>query len=821
MNELLQDVRYGTRQLRSDPSFTIIAVLTLALGIAINATIFSAVSAVLLRQPPINDPSKVMLVLSTNRAQGGKGNQEEPVSALDFIAWRDGVQSFAEASAVSRGQNFNLTGRGTPERVEGMSVSTNYFHLLGVSALMGRTFLPQEGQLGDNHVAVISHEFWQNHFGGSPQVLGMTVRLNDDPYTVVGVMPANFKLLAFPSDIWIPLAFTSDQVSESARGKRFLYLFSRLKPGVTKQTAQNEISNIALNLARSHPETDTGWSARILSLHEFEILDGQVRSALTILMGVVGLVLLLACANIAGLLLGRGTARQQEFAIRMALGASRLRLFRQLFSESLLLAVLGAVFGLAFTFAGIHLLHSALNISAYTSSWELRIDVPVLIFTLALSFATAALFGSLPALKFSKVTQGGDLKEVGRSGSASKSKVWSWKVLVSAELALALILLTAAGLMAKSFINEMAEYPGFKVSNLLTVGVNLPHANYADATKQLMFVSAAIQKIHSIPGVDAVTVADSLPLAAQARNVPIRIEGSSLYTKSSSAAPTAKAKSYIVDQSYWQTMQIPLVRGRVFNGSDRIETPGVAVVNLAFAKRFFSNGDAIGRRISVDQDSLVQPKWLQIIGTVEDVKDWIGQPTTDPQIYRSIVQSPQGAVNFAIRTQTSPTDMAPAVRDAIWSIDQNQALNRVMTMSQLVDEGGAGGDRMMGQLLGIFAALSLVLAAIGIYGIIAFIVTRRTREIGIRMAMGATRRNIVGLILRDGLKLAAIGIAPGIIVAFLLPRLLGSMFNGFHVNPTSVWLSAPTVLLMAILAATCFPAYRATKLDPIVALRQE
>lgn len=386
---------------------------------------------------------------------------------------------------------------------------------------------------------------------------------------------------------------------------------------------------------------------------------------------------------------------------------------------------------------------------------------------------------------------------------------------------MALIMLTAAGLMAKSFVDEMGTYPGFNAKNLLTVGVNLPRSNYPDATKQLAFVSAVIQNIKSLPGVESVSVAESMPLAAQAGNVPIRVEGPSLFTKANSAAPAAKAKSYIVGPDYWQTMQIPVVRGRVFGESDRGDMPGVAVVNLAFAKRFFANGDAIGRRISVDAGGSDQPKWLQIIGTVEDVKDWIGQAADDPQIYRFMQQSPQARMTFAIRTRIPSTDMASAIRGAIWSVDKNQALTHVMTMSQLIDERGAGGDRIMGQIMGIFAVLALLLAAVGIYGVIAFIVTRRTREIGIRLALGATRRSVLGLILRDGLKLAAIGAAPGIAVVLLLPRIFGSVFNGFHVNPTSIWISAPAVLLVATLAATCFPAYRATKLDPVSALRYE
>jgi predicted permease len=821
MSKLVQDLRYASRQLLNHPGFTAVAVLTLALGIAINASIFSVVSAVLLRKPPIYDPDRVMTVLSTNRAQGSNENPGALVSALDFTTWRDGTKSFAEMAALQAGQSFNLSGGGTPEHVAGISTSANYFDLLGVSAAMGRTFLAQDGQPTSGHIVVISHEFWQNHFAGSPQVLGMTVRLNDEPYTIVGVMPEKFKLVGFSGDIWVPLVFTSGQLAESARGQRFLHVFARLKPGVSREAAQAEISHIAANLAYSHPQTNKDWGAKLLSLQEFQILDGHVGPALTILMGVVGFVLLLACANIAGLLFGRGTARQRELAIRMALGADRLRLFRQLLSESLLIAGLGAVLGIILTFVGIRLLHAALDIGDYTRSWELRIDLPVLLFILTVSLATTLLFGFLPALRFSKTAPAADLKVAGRTGSVGRSMSWSWKALVSGEVALALLLLTAAGLMAKSFIDEMNTNPGFNPKNLVAVTVNLPPSNYPDVAKQQAFFTATVQNIRRVPGVDSAAIAGSLPLAAEAGNVPITVEGQSLFAKANSAAPVAKAKSYIVGPGYWQTMQIPLIRGRVFADSDTSDMPRVAVVNLAFANHFFANGDAIGRRFNVQAGDQEQPVWLNIVGIVEDVKDWVGQPTDDPQIYRPFLQSTQNEMTFVIRTRAQATDIASAVRAAISSIDQDQALTRVMTMSQLIDEGGAAGDRVMGQLLGIFAALALILAAVGIYGIVAFLVTQRTQEIGIRLAVGATRRNILVLLLSDGLKLAAIGAVPAIVVALMLPRLFTSMFNGFHVNPASTWIAAPVVLLLTTIAATYFPAYRATKLDPLSALRRE
>lgn len=820
MSKLLQDLRYASRQLRNHPGFTVAALLTLALGVAVNTTIFSAVSAVLLRKPAIHHPDRVMTIISTNR-KSWNGNPNAPISALDFMALRDNNRSFAEMAAVLPYQSFNLTGGGTPEHVEGMSVSANYFHLLGVTATIGRTFLPEDGQLSSSHVAVISNEFWKTHFAGNPRILGATVKLDGKPYTIVGVMPKRFKLLfTFTADIWVPLVFPADQLVESARASRSFYVFARLKPGVSEDTAQAEITNIAANIQRSHPVTDKNWGAKVLTLQEFHILDAQVRPALIVLLGVVGFVLLIACANIAGLLLGRGAARQQEFAIRTALGANRQRLFRQLFSESLLIAALGAVLGLLFSLAGIRLLHALLGFSDYLSqSWELRIDHRVLLFTLTLSLASTLLFGVLPALKFSKTDPSADLKEAGLGGGAGRSRARSWKALVSGEIALALVLLTAAGLMGKSFVEEMDLYPGFNAKHLLTASIDLPAAKYPDAAKQVAFFTAAVRQINNLPGVESATVAGALPLAADAGRIPVTLKGNALFAKTDTRHP--EARSYLVAPDYWQTMQIPLRTGRLLQNSDTVHAPPVAVVNQAFADIFFPKGDAIGQQISVDAGNSNEPTWLQVVGVVGDVKDWIGQPANDPQIYRSFLQFPQAGMILVVRTRTRPTVAASAVQGAIWRIDKDQALADVMTMSKLIDERGAGGDRVMGQLLGTFAVLALLLAAIGIYGIVAFMVTSRTHEIGIRLALGANRRDVLRLILGDGLKLALIGSAPGFAVALLLPRLFGSVFNGFHVNAAAILAGAPAVLLIVAIAATYVPAYRAAKLDPMVALRHE
>jgi len=556
MDKLLQDLRYALRQLGGHPGFTITALLTLAFGVAINTTIFSAVSAVLLRKPPVHDPDRVIMILSTNRAEGWNGNPEKPVSASDFMAWQEqnSRRSVAEMAAVRASESLTLTGSGAPEHVTGMTVSANYFNLLEVPAATGRTFVSDDGGLSSGHVAVISHQFWVNHFAESPQAVGTTVNLNDEPYTIVGIMPERFKLLAFPADIWIPLALDTGQPSERARTSRTLFVFARLKPGVPKDAAQAEIGNIAANLERSYPETNKGWEVRVLPLQEFQILDGHVSSGLIVLMGAVGFVLLIACANIAGLLLGRGVARQREFAIRVALGASRSRMFRQLFSESLLIAVSGVGLGLLLSVAGMRLLSAALNFSDYMRTWEIRIDFQVLSFTVAVSLATAILFGFLPAMKFSKADPNIGLKDGGQGGGMSRSNSWSWRLLVSGEVTLALILLTGAGLMAKSFLEEIGLYPGFNARSLLVTGIDLPEKKYPDAARGTTFFLSAVRRVRDLPGVESATIAGSLPLAANAEKVPVVFEGQSQSANSEAEKQAAKARSYVVGSGYWQTM---------------------------------------------------------------------------------------------------------------------------------------------------------------------------------------------------------------------------------------------------------------------------
>ncbi len=817
MGALHQDIRYALRMLAKNPGFTVVAVVTLALGIGANTAIFSVVSGVLLRKPPVRDPDRVLLVLSTNRAKGWGDSPEHPVSVPDFLDWRDENRAFEEMAAVDPWKDFNLTGQGEPQRVAGMRVSANYFHLLGVNAALGRTFAAGEDQEGHDRVAILSFGLWQAHFGSDPSVVGKAVRFNGKAYTVVGVMPASFKIMNFPSQVWTPLAFDSKLLGPAGRKSRSFYAFGRLKPEATVEQAQAEIATIARHLEQTDPESDKGWDAAIISLQEFQIQDLYVRPALMLLMGTVGFVLLIACANIAGLLIARGAARQHEIAVRAALGAGRWRLVRQLISESVLVALAGAGLGLLLASWGISLLHVALNYNEWVKTMEFGIDEPVLIFTLALSLLTVLFFGLAPALQVSKPDLHATLKEGGRSGTAGGPRLRLRRVLVVGQIALALVLLTGAGLMIKSFLEDIGANPGFNPRQLLTAEVALSSSKYQNPSQQLAFFQRVTERLQNLPAVIAAEATATLPLAAEAGKLTLSLEGQ----PSSRPEERPQATYYVVGPRYLETLQIPLMNGRTFTDSDNANAPRVVLINEALARRFFSNREPIGQHISVDTGGSDEPVWREIIGVVGNVKDFSGQAGYNPQIYEPYLQAPSPGMTLVVRTRPDPVTLASAVRSAVWSLDKDQPLGNVMTMTEVIEARGEAGDRLMGELLGIFAGLALILAAVGTYGIIAYAVTQRTHEMGIRMALGAGKGDVLRLVLGEGMKLAAVGLVIGFVAAYPLPRLFASAFQGFRVHATWIFVVVPALVALVGLLASYIPARRATKVDPMVALRHE
>ena len=817
MLTLLQDLKYGLRMLAKNPGFTAVAVLTLALGIGSNTAIFSVVSGVLLRKPPVKHPDRVMMVLSTNRAKGWGYGPDHPVSAPDFIDWRSENHGFEEMAAIEPWGDFNLTGQGEPQRVAGTRVSANFFHLLGVDTSLGRTFAEGEDEEGRDHVAILSYGLWQTHFASDPRVVGKMIKLNGESYTVVGVMPASFKLFIFPSQVWIPLAFDSKQLSPAGRQSRSLYVFGRLKPEATVEQAQAEMAAISRRLEQSYPEADKGWDATLISLQEFQIQDFHIRPALMLLMGAVGLVLLIACANIAGLLLARGAGRQHEIAVRAALGAGRWRLVRQLLSENVLTAIAGAGLGLLFASWGIRVLHAAASWNEWVGSMEFAIDTRVLLFAIGLSLLTVLLFGLVPALQVSKSDLHATLKEGGRTGAMGAARSKIRRVFVVAEFALALVLLAGAGLMIKSFLEAISANPGFNPGELLAAEVSLPTSKYKSPSQQAAFFHQVTEQLQSLPGAVSAAATGSLPLSGEPGNVPFTVEGQPMLPPQE----RPQAIYYAISPDYLRTMEIPVIRGRAFTDLDNAGASPILLVNETFARRFFTKGDAIGQHISLDAGNGVSSPWREIVGVVGNVKDWFGQPGFNPQIYVPYLQAPSAGMTLVVRTKADPAGIAPAVRAAVWAVDKGQPLGNVMTMSQFIEDRGEGGDRLMGELLGTFAGLALILAAVGIYGIIAQTVAQRTHEIGIRMALGAESGSVLRLVVGQGMRLAVYGLVIGLAFAYPLPRVFGAAFPGFSVHSSWIFFIAPTLVAVAALLASYIPARRATKVDPMVALRYE
>lgn len=578
MTIFFQNLRYALRMLVRARGFTVVAVVTLGLGIGANTAIFSIVSGILLRRPPGQDPNRVMLVLSTDRAKGWGYGPEHPASAPDFLDWQRDNRSFEELAAMDPWLDFNVTGQGEPQHVNGMRISANFFHLLGVSAAFGRAFAAGEDQPGHEHEVVLSYGLWQSHFASDPNILGKTLKINGQTYSVIGVMPASVKFLAFPVQLWIPLTLDAKQLSAQARQSRTLYIFGRLKPGVTMEQAQSEFVAISQHLEQKNPDADKGWDVTLISFQEFQIQEFHVRPALLLLMGAVCFVLLIACANVAGLVLARGVGRQHELAVRAALGAGRGRLIRQLLSENIILAAAGAALGLALAAWGVRALHAAASYNEWVRSMDFSIDKPVLLFVGGISLLSLLVFGLVPAIQISRSDLHTALMESGRTGSAGIGRSRVRRVFVVAEVALAMILLTGAGLMIKSFLEASSSNPGFSPGNLLTAEVSLLGSKYPSPLQQATFFQQVIERVQGLPGVVSAAASSALPQAGQAESVSFTIEGQ----PPAKVEERPQAKYYAITPDYLQAMQIPMLRGREFTKSDNEGAPMVVLVNQEF-----------------------------------------------------------------------------------------------------------------------------------------------------------------------------------------------------------------------------------------------
>ena len=804
----LHDVRYALRMLLKRPAFTVTVVLTLALGIGANTTIFSAIDAVLLNPLPYKDPDRLMVVWETNKQLGPELWDRNEATIGNFLDWRSRNHVFEQMGSLFY-TDMNLSGSGEPQRIKSCVVTTNFFQVLGVQPMLGRSFLPEEETPGVPHSVIISHDLWQRLFNSDPNLRSLT--LNGRPVAVSGVMPPGFEL-QFPTsvrvDMWVPMTIDS---GEPDRSTNFLYTLGRLKQGVSRAQAQTEMNLIAGQLQQQYPETNAERGVRVVPLHKQVV--GNIESYLYMLFAAVGFVLLIAGTNVAGLLLARVTARDKEVAIRMALGASRWRLMRQLLTESVILSSLSGLLGLLLAYGGVKLL-VALTPSEVPRLREIGLHVPVFLWTLAISIATGLVFGLAPALQASKPDLNKALKENSgqNTGSFRRSRLRS--VLVVSEVAVALLLLVGAGLMTRSFIRLQQVDPGFEAKNVLSMYIALPTQKYRRPQTNI-FYNQLIERVKNLPGVTSVAGIDPLPLSNHNVTTSFLVEGAPV----GSLTDRPDAGQRVVTPGYFQTMGIPILKGRSFTEQDRANTSSVIIVNEALAHRYWPNQDAIGKRLGFEDDASKQV-WREIVGVAGNVRHKALETEATPEVYLPYQQRPGSFMNLVVRTTSDPTSMIPAIRSQVFGLDKDQPVADIMTMQQRLDRSVASRRFVMVLLAG-FSVLALVLAAVGIYGVMAYLVIQRTQEIGVRMALGAQKHDVLKLVVGKGMALAIVGTAIGLVASLGLTRLIRSLL--FEVTPTD-WLTfviVSMVLLVVALLACYIPARRATKVDPLIALRYE
>ena len=807
ITDLLHDLRYAARLQRKNPGFTIVAVIALALGIGANTAIFSVVNTVLLRPLPYKDPERLVMVWEDASRHG---YPRDTPAAGNYVDWRDQNQVFEGMAAIAD-TSFNLTGSGEPERLEGRRVSVNLFPLLGVEPQIGRVFTAAEDQPGAQRVVLLSYGLWQRRFGGDPNIAGQSLTLNGESYVVVGVMPARFQFPSSDDQAWVPIAFTQQEMAN--RGRHYLEVLARLKPGVSLDQAQSEMSTIASRLQQQYPQFNAELGAVVQPLQEH--LVGDIKPALLILLGAVGLVLLIACANVANLLLARAAVRQKEIAVRVALGARRWRLIRQFLTESVLLSTVGGLVGLAIAYGGLVLLRAFIpeNIS---QAREISMDLKVLGFTFLVSVATGVIFGLAPAIQAARFNQIETLKEGGRDAATGGGGKRLRGLLVTAEVAISLVLLIGAGLLINSFLRLRNVDPGFRADNLLTMRIVLPKPRYEQFERRSAFYTDLVQRVQSLAGVRSAAITTNLPLYRQGNSISISIEGQP-------APPPGQERivvTRIISPGYFDTMSIPLLRGRNVTEQDTETTPNVVVISETMARRYWPGEDAVGKRIAAGR--VTSPEdWIQVVGVVKDVRQFELNAEPKPQMYLSYRQAgffePRDLV---VKTDVDPSSLAATVRKAVWEIDKDQPVSNIQTMEEILADSIAR-QRFSMLLLAIFAGVALVLAGVGIYGVMSYSVAQRTHEIGIRMALGAQTGAVLKLAVGYGMKLVIAGIVIGLIAAFALTRVMATLLFGVTAtDPTTFTLIS--VLLIAVAAVASYvPARRATRVNPIIALRYE
>jgi putative ABC transport system permease protein len=808
MESIFTDVRFGLRGLLKRPGATLIALVTLALGIGVNTAIFSAVDSILLRPLPFKDPERVVSVWEQTPSLGIQQNQAAPANFFDL---RNQSGAF-EALGAYGPLDINLTGAGDPERLDGQLVSANVFSILGVAPALGRTFLANEDQPGQEHVVVLSDALWQRRFNRDPSIINRAIALNGETFTVVGVMPRGFFFPARETELWVPWAMEPDQAS--GRGDHYLGIVARLKPNVSIERANADLAAIGQRLQVEYPRTNEGLGFIAHSLHRD--YAGDLRLPMLILFGAVALVLLIACANVANLLLAQATTRRKEIAIRIALGARRWTIVRQMLVESLLLASGGGLLGVMGAFWGVEALTKFLP-ESLSKLQGVNIDARVLLFTLGVSVLTAILFGGVPALLASRTTPGATLSDVARDMAGGTSGRHVRRLLVVSEVALAVVLLVSAGLLIRSFQLLRQVEPGFNPENALTMRMVLPFPKYAKQETRSAFYDEVLRQVKETPGVEAAGMITFMPLSFSGMNFSFSVEGRG--APSDMKLPFALWR--VVSPDYFRAMGIPLLRGRYFETHDAADATPVTLVNRRLAEQYWPGEDAIGKRLKVGPaDS--QNAWLTVVGVVGDVRQ-TGLYEQKLEFYVPYMQERRSFMaprDLVVRTKADPVVIAAAVRKAVWSVDKDQPVSNVRTVNE-VFSAAISQERFQALMLGLSAALALVLACVGLYGVISYSVVQRTHEIGVRMALGAQPLDVLSLVIRQGMTLTFAGLVVGIVAGTFVTRVLTDMLFGVTPRDPLTFAGVPVLLLIVAFLACYIPARRATRIDPLVALRYE